>query len=104
MYVSFIGISRGVGGGVVLEKIPSMGEVWIFSGITQYENRIGLRKQLHCMWSVEVGNITREFFFFSHRSLIRNNTQTAVCHCSLCVISYYKRSFKTREAAGEALK
>ena len=44
----------------VLEKIPSMGEVWIFSGITQYENRIGLRKQLHCMWSVEVGNITRE--------------------------------------------
>ena len=67
------------GGGVVLEKIPSMGEVWIFSGITQYENRIGLRKQVHCMWSVEVGNITREFFFFSHRSLIRNNTQTAVC-------------------------
>ena len=47
-------------GGVVLEKIPSMGEVWIFSGITQYENRIGLGKQLHCMWSLEVGNITRE--------------------------------------------
>ena len=41
-------------------KIPSMGEVWMFSGITQYENRIGLGKQLHCMWSVEVGNITRE--------------------------------------------
>ena len=39
-----------------------MGEVWIFSGITgtQFENRIGLGKQLHCMWSVEVGNITRE--------------------------------------------
>ena len=37
-----------------------MGEVWIFSGITQYENRIGLGKQLHCMWSVEVGNITKE--------------------------------------------
>ena len=46
----------------VLEKIPSMGEVWIFFEITQYENRIhvGLGKQLHCMWSVEVGNITRE--------------------------------------------
>ena len=29
---SLIGISRGVG--VVLEKIPSVGEVWIFSGIT----------------------------------------------------------------------
>ena len=42
------------------EKIPSMGEVRIFSGITQYENRIGLQKQLHCTWSVEVGNITRE--------------------------------------------
>ena len=51
MYVSLIGISRGVG---VLEKIPSRGEVWIFSGITQFENRTGLRKQLHCMWSVEV--------------------------------------------------
>ena len=37
-----------------------MGEVWILSGITQYENRIGLGKQLHCMWSVEFGNITRE--------------------------------------------
>ena len=40
-----IGISWGWG---VLEKIPSMGEVWIFSGSTQYENRIGLQKQLHC--------------------------------------------------------
>ena len=28
----FIGISRGVG---VLAKLPSVGEVWIFSGITQ---------------------------------------------------------------------
>ena len=41
-----------------------MGKVWIFSGITQYENRIGLQKQLHVrvhgMWPVEVGNITRE--------------------------------------------
>ena len=37
-----------------------MGEVWIFSEITQYENRIGLGKQLHCMWSVQVGNIARE--------------------------------------------
>ena len=36
------------------------GEVWIFSGITQCENRIGLGKQLHCMWSVGVGSITRE--------------------------------------------
>ena len=36
-----------------------MGEVWIFSAFTQYENRIGLQKQLHCMWSVEVGNMTR---------------------------------------------
>ena len=34
---------RGEG---VLEKIPSAGEVWIFSGITQYENRIGIGKQL----------------------------------------------------------
>ena len=25
----------GGGGGAVLEKIPSVGEVWIFSGITQ---------------------------------------------------------------------
>ena len=39
--------------------VPSMGEVWIFSAFTQYENRIGLQKQLHCMWSVEVGNMTR---------------------------------------------
>jgi len=29
------GISRGVHG-EVLEKIPSVGEVWIFSGTTQY--------------------------------------------------------------------
>ena len=52
---------RGGGGGG-FEKIPSMGELWMFFGITQYENRIGLGKQLHCtcMWSVEVGNITRE--------------------------------------------
>ena len=34
----------------------------IFWNYTIYENRIGLGKQLHCtcMWSVEVGNITRE--------------------------------------------
>ena len=37
-------------GGWVLEKIPSMGEVWIFSGTTQNKKRIGLGKQLHCMW------------------------------------------------------
>ena len=30
-----IGISRGVGG--LKKKIPSVGEVWIFSGITQYK-------------------------------------------------------------------
>ena len=28
---------RGEGGGGVLEKIPSVGEVWIFSGITQFQ-------------------------------------------------------------------
>ena len=48
---------RGGGG---LRKNPFHGGVWMFSGITQYENRIALGKQLHCMWSVEVGNITRE--------------------------------------------
>ena len=41
-------------GGALRKKVPSRGEVWIFSGITQFENRTGLRKQLHCMWSVEV--------------------------------------------------
>ena len=31
--------SRGVGGGG-LEKIPCMGEIWIFSGITQWEAQV----------------------------------------------------------------
>ena len=30
-------LHRGGGGGGVLEKIPSVGEVWIFSGITQLD-------------------------------------------------------------------
>ena len=32
MYEALIGISRWVEKGVVLEKIPSVGEVWVFSG------------------------------------------------------------------------
>ena len=32
--MKLIGISTGVGG--ALEKIPSVGEVWIFSGIIHY--------------------------------------------------------------------
>ena len=57
MYVSLIGISRGMGG---LRKNPfNGGGMDIFWNYT-IENRIDLRKQLHYMWSVEVGNITRE--------------------------------------------
>ena len=37
---SLIGISRGLGGFGVLEKVPSVGEVWIFSGIIQYKKGI----------------------------------------------------------------
>ena len=36
---SLTGISTGVGKGV-LEKIPSMGEVWIFSGTTQCKSGV----------------------------------------------------------------